>query len=162
MANGSILSPQDIEGLMAGQRKAGRSAYKRYQDRYSRGSFMERLGLHLAGSVAQQAIIDPISETVGGFLSKPYSDRDNIFLKNQNISTADEMGKMNAQRGASFMKRYRDGKDRGLSDQEIHAEEYYDTIRRDLAEQYSLGKIKDPVTGIPIPLEAALTIEILY
>ena len=154
MANGSILSPQDIEGLMAGQRKAGRSAYKRYQDRYSRGSFMERLGLHLAGSVAQQAIIDPISETVGGFLSKPYSDRDNIFLKNQNISTADEMGKMNAQRGASFMKRYRDGKDRGLSDQEIHAEEYYDTIRRDLAEQYSLGKIKDPVTGIPIPLEA--------
>ena len=85
MANDNFnLSKADIaaiSGTFQDDARIRRRRRERDEERREGRGFWGDLGMSLASGVVQQAVVEPVTESVAGFINRPFADRDNIFLK---------------------------------------------------------------------------------
>ena len=149
MANDNFnLSKADVAaigGTFQESARIDRKRREREEEKRDGGGFFSRLGMGLASGVVQQAVVEPITESVAGFINRPFADRENVFLKS--IDTTVQAENLTRERARTSIRNDTKLADRGLNEQEKAVASLIPNIENQLRRAVRSGKLPDNLRG---------------
>lgn len=146
MANDNFnFTPEDISaisGTFQDDARIRRRRRERDEERREGRGFWGDLGMTLASGVVQQAVVEPITESVAGFINRPFADRDNIFLKSLREDTTKGQ-RLARERIKVDLVTDTNAQAQGLTDVQRAANSITPSIMTDLKRQAKLGSLKN-------------------
>ena len=146
MANGNFnLTPENISaisGTFQESARIDRKRREREEERREGRGFWGDLGMTLATGIVQQVVVQPIAESVGGFINRPFADRDNIFLKSLREDTTKGQ-RLARERAKVDLAVDTKGQADGFNDVQRAANSIIPSIERSLRRQAMRGTLKN-------------------
>ena len=104
------------------------------------GGFWSGLGKSLVGGIVQQAVVEPITESVAGFINRPFADRENVFLKSlrEDTTKGQRLARERAKVDLSLDTKWQGA---GLNDVQRAANSLMPSIQRSLKQQARRGTL---------------------